>query len=146
MRCCKGEASAWNMQCDRCIPEFYTEPISVPLPHRTEPHWTWFGWLVRQQPLPSLMEWDWVHLVLRSLFGLLYQPQMTDDDDDCGAIGGMRIGKGNPSTRRNPVPVTLCPTKNPTRPNRDSNPGRRGRKPATNRHGPPAALICEPML
>jgi hypothetical protein len=35
--------------------------------------------------------------------GLLYQPRMIyddDDDDDYGAIGGMRIGKGNRSTRR----------------------------------------------
>jgi hypothetical protein len=49
-----------------------------------------------------------VHLVLRQLFGLLYQPHMTEDDDDCGAIGGMRIGSGNRSTRRKPTPVTLC--------------------------------------
>jgi hypothetical protein len=26
--------------------------------------------------------------------GLLYQPQMIDDGD-CGAIGGMKIGRGN---------------------------------------------------
>jgi hypothetical protein len=26
---------------------------------------------------------------------------------ECGAIGGMRIGKGNPSTRRKPVPVPI---------------------------------------
>jgi hypothetical protein len=26
--------------------------------------------------------------------GLLYQPQMTDDGD-CGAIGGMKIDRGN---------------------------------------------------
>jgi hypothetical protein len=45
-----------------------------------------------------LMGWDWVHLVLRPLFGLLYQPRMIDD---CGAIGGMRIRKGDWSTRRN---------------------------------------------
>jgi hypothetical protein len=29
--------------------------------------------------------------------GLLYQPQMIDDGD-CGAIGGMKIGKENRST------------------------------------------------
>jgi hypothetical protein len=40
--------------------------------------------------------------------GLLYQPQMVDDGD-CGAIGGMRIGRGNRSTRRNPAPAPLCP-------------------------------------
>jgi hypothetical protein len=43
--------------------------------------------------------WGWVHLVLRSLFGLLYQPQMIDDGD-CGATGAMRIGSGNRNTRR----------------------------------------------
>jgi hypothetical protein len=29
------------------------------------------------------------------------------DDDECGAVGGMRIGKGNRSTRRKPAPVPL---------------------------------------
>jgi hypothetical protein len=56
----------------------------------------------------SLMGWDWVHLVLRPLFGPLYQPQMIDYDD-CGAICGMRIGRGNWSTRRKATPVLLCP-------------------------------------
>jgi hypothetical protein len=31
------------------------------------------------------------------------------DDDECGAVGGMRIGKGNRSTCRKPAPVPLCP-------------------------------------
>jgi hypothetical protein len=43
--------------------------------------------------------WDWVHLVRRPLTGLLYQPRMIDDE--CGAVGGMRTGRGNRSTRRN---------------------------------------------
>jgi hypothetical protein len=34
--------------------------------------------------------------------GLLYQPQMLDDGE-CGAIGGMKVGRGNRSTRRRPV-------------------------------------------
>jgi hypothetical protein len=34
--------------------------------------------------------------------GLLYQPQMIDDGD-CGATGGMKICRGNRSTRRKPV-------------------------------------------
>jgi hypothetical protein len=42
--------------------------------------------------------------------GVLYQPQMTDDGD-CGAIGGMKIGRGNLSTRRKPAPLF---TTNPT--------------------------------
>jgi hypothetical protein len=54
------------------------------------------------------MGWDWVHLVCRPLIGLLYQPRMIDDDD-CEAIGGIKIDKGNRSTRRKPAPVPLCP-------------------------------------
>jgi hypothetical protein len=51
------------------------------------------------------VEWDWVHLVLRPL---LYQAQMIDEGD-CGAIGGMKTGRGNRSTRRKPAPAPLCP-------------------------------------
>jgi hypothetical protein len=43
--------------------------------------------------------------------GLLYQPRMMDDD--YGAVGGMRIGKGNRSTRIKPTPVPLCPPQIP---------------------------------
>jgi hypothetical protein len=50
---------------------------------------------------------DWVHLVYRSLLiDLLHQPRMIDDE--CEAVGGMRIGKGNRSTRRKPAPMPLC--------------------------------------
>jgi hypothetical protein len=59
-----------------------------------------------------LMGWDWVHLVLRPLFGLLYQPQMIDDDD-CRAVDGVRISRGDRSTRRKPAPVPLCPPQIP---------------------------------
>jgi hypothetical protein len=62
--------------------------------------------------------------------GLLYQPRMIDDDD-YGAVGGMRIGRGNRSTRRKPAPVQLYPPQIPH--DLGSNPGRRGGKPATNR-------------
>jgi hypothetical protein len=51
--------------------------------------------------------WDWVHLVRRPLSDLLYQPRMIDDD--CGAVGGMRIGRGNRSTQRIPAQLPLCP-------------------------------------
>jgi hypothetical protein len=40
--------------------------------------------------------------------GLLYQSQMIDDGD-CGAVGGIKIGRGNRSTQRKPAPVQLCP-------------------------------------
>jgi hypothetical protein len=50
-------------------------------------------------------------LVLRPLFGLLYQRRMIDDD--CGAVGGMRIGSRNRSTWRKPAPVPPCPPQIP---------------------------------
>jgi hypothetical protein len=55
--------------------------------------------------------WDWVHLVRRPLTGLLYQPRMADDE--CGAVGGMKIDNGNRSTLREPAPVPLCPPQIP---------------------------------
>jgi hypothetical protein len=64
--------------------------------------------------------------------GLLYQPQVIGDGD-CGAVGGMRIGRGNRSTRRNPAPVPLRAPQIPHDLTPGSNPGRRGGKPATNR-------------
>jgi hypothetical protein len=62
--------------------------------------------------------------------GLLYQPRMIDNDD-YGAVGGMRDGRGNRSTRRKPAPVPLCPPQIPH--DLGSNPGRLGGKTATNR-------------
>jgi hypothetical protein len=56
--------------------------------------------------------WDCVHLVRRQLFGLLYQSRIIDDDD-CGAVGGMRIGRGNLSTRRKPASASVCPPQIP---------------------------------
>jgi hypothetical protein len=44
--------------------------------------------------------------------GLLYQPRMIDDGD-CGAIGGMKIDRGNRSTLRKPAPAPLCPPQIP---------------------------------
>jgi hypothetical protein len=40
--------------------------------------------------------------------GLLYQPQMIDDGD-CWAIGGMKIGRGNRSTRGKSAPAPQIP-------------------------------------
>jgi hypothetical protein len=42
--------------------------------------------------------------------GLLDQPQIIDG---YGAVGGMRIGRGNRSTRRKPAPVPRCPPQIP---------------------------------
>jgi hypothetical protein len=44
--------------------------------------------------------------------GLLYQSQMVDDGD-CGAIGRMKAGRGNRSTRRKPTAASLCALKIP---------------------------------
>jgi hypothetical protein len=67
-----------------------------------------------------------------TISGLLYKPQMIDDGD-CGVIGGMKIGRGNQSTRRKPAQAPLCPTQIPHDQSRARTPGRRGGKPATNR-------------
>jgi hypothetical protein len=73
-----------------------------------------------------------IQKLLWATSGLLYQHQMIGEGD-CGAIGGMKIGKGNRSTRRKPVPAPLCPPQIPLDQTRDRKPGRRGGKPATNR-------------
>jgi hypothetical protein len=44
--------------------------------------------------------------------GLLYKSQMIDEGD-CGAVGGMKIGRGNRSTRRKIGPAPLCPPQIP---------------------------------
>jgi hypothetical protein len=67
-----------------------------------------------------------------SPLGLLYKPQMIGEGD-CGAIGRMKIGRGNRSTRRKPAPVPLCQPQIPHDQTRARTPGRRGGKPATNR-------------
>jgi hypothetical protein len=51
-------------------------------------------------------------MVRQPLFGLLYQPQMIDDDE-CGPVSGIRISRGNRSTWRKPAPVPLCPPQIP---------------------------------
>jgi hypothetical protein len=71
--------------------------------------------------------------------GLLYKPQMIDEDD-CGAIGGMKIGRGNRSTRRKPASAPLCPPQIPHDQTRVRTPDGRGGKPATNRLSYGAAL------
>jgi hypothetical protein len=44
--------------------------------------------------------------------GLLYKLQMIDEGD-CGVFGGIKIGRGNRSTRRKPTPAPLCPPQIP---------------------------------
>jgi hypothetical protein len=40
-------------------------------------------------------------------------------EGDCGAIGGMKVGRGNRSTRRKPAPAPLCPPQIPLDQTRD---------------------------
>jgi hypothetical protein len=47
-------------------------------------------------------------IVLRPFIGLLY-PTRDDEDDDCGATGGMNDWQGNGSTGRKPGLVRPCP-------------------------------------
>jgi hypothetical protein len=63
--------------------------------------------------------------------GLWYQPQMIGDGD-CGAIGGMKMGRWNRSTRRNRAPAPLCPPHIPHKQTR-ARTGGSGGKPETNR-------------
>jgi hypothetical protein len=51
-------------------------------------------------------------LGIAATIGLLYQPRKIGDGD-CGEIGGMKIGKGNRSTRRKPAPAPICPPQIP---------------------------------
>jgi hypothetical protein len=60
------------------------------------------------------------------------RPIVPAPGDYDGEIDGMIIGRGNRSIRRKPAPVPLCPPQTPHA-CPDVNPGRRGRKPATNR-------------
>jgi hypothetical protein len=53
------------------------------------------------------------------------------DDDEFGAVRGMRIDRGNKSTWRKPAPVPLSPPKIPH--DLRSNPGCHSEEPATNR-------------
>jgi hypothetical protein len=71
-----------------------------------------------------LVGWD-SPLGTAATTALLYQPQMIDEGD-CGAVGGMKIGRGNRSTRKKPCPNATLSTSNPTWPEPDSSPDRRG--------------------
>jgi hypothetical protein len=45
-------------------------------------------------------------------FWPIVQPQMIDEGD-CGAIGGIKTGRGNRSIRRKPAPAPFCPPQIP---------------------------------
>jgi hypothetical protein len=55
-----------------------------------------------------------------------------DDDDEFGAVGGMRIGRGKRSYLEKTYPSVTLFTTNPTLTDLGSNPDRRVGKPTTN--------------
>jgi hypothetical protein len=76
-------------------------------------------WSYFPSPFPSPF-WRWSgteSITAEAITGLLYQPRMIMDIDECGAAGG-KNGKGNRSTRRKPDPVPLCPPQIPHDPTR----------------------------
>jgi hypothetical protein len=64
-----------------------------------------------------LFQWFWARgrgcsgtesTITEATTGILYQPRMIMDEDECRAIGGM-LGRGNRNTRGKPAPAPLCP-------------------------------------
>jgi hypothetical protein len=61
----------------------------------------------------SFLGWSGTkYTITEASTGLLYQPGMMMDDDECGAVSGM-FGRGNQNTWRKPAPVPLCPPQIP---------------------------------
>jgi hypothetical protein len=92
---------SWCCLCE-CVISFGLREVSQtvvlgPHPRRFSCHFFIILSGVRLSPLGTVATTD-----------LLYQPQMIDDGD-CGAISGMKTGRGNRSTRRTPAPMPLCP-------------------------------------
>jgi hypothetical protein len=72
----------------------------------------WNFRLAQPDFLFSFLGWgETAHLVRRPLIGLLYQPRMIDDE--CGAVGGMRIGRGKPKYSEKTCPSATLSTRNP---------------------------------
>jgi hypothetical protein len=87
--------------------------------------------IVAERTFHFLVSWGGVRLSPLGTSATVRPIVPASDDDECGAVGGMRIGRGNRSTRRKPDPVQLCPPQIPH--GLTWNPGRRGGKPRTNR-------------
>jgi hypothetical protein len=58
-----------------------------------------------------LVSWGWVRLspLGTSATNWPIVPARMMDDDECGSVDGIRIGRGNRNTRRKSSPVPLCP-------------------------------------
>jgi hypothetical protein len=61
--------------------------------------------LIRLPPLPDFSNFlGWGETEFTSYVGHNWPVVPARDDDECGSVGGMRICRGNPSTRRKPAP------------------------------------------
>jgi hypothetical protein len=78
--------------------------------------WRWVVsftlWTLRQLVFFFLVSWGGVRLSPLGTSANIW-PIVPAPDDECGVVGGMRIGRGNRSTRRKPAPVPLCPPQIP---------------------------------
>jgi hypothetical protein len=54
-----------------------------------------------------------VHIGSTRHVGHYWPIELAPGDCDGGEFGGMKIGRGNRSTRRKPVPASLCPPQIP---------------------------------
>jgi hypothetical protein len=71
------------------------------------------SWL---RPKVSLVSWGRIRLCplgTSVTICLLYQPQKIGDDDECAEVGGIRICRGNRTTRRKPAPLSHFPPRIP---------------------------------
>jgi hypothetical protein len=73
---------------------------------------SWSGRRGEEKVFFSSVGWDLRHQVLRPLLAYCTAPDDIDEGD-CGRIGGMKIGRGNRSTRRKPAPAPFCPPQIP---------------------------------
>jgi hypothetical protein len=78
--------------------------------------WKYLSWLriffQNEHLLSKLVSFlVWSETASTLYVGLLYQPRTVDDE--CGAVGGIRIGRGKRNTRGKPAPVPLCPPQIP---------------------------------
>jgi hypothetical protein len=64
-------------------------------------------------PPPPFLGWSGTEsTITEATTGLLYQPPMMMDNDECAAIGGI-LGRGNRSIQRKHAPLPLCPPQIP---------------------------------
>jgi hypothetical protein len=86
--------------------------------------------------------WDRVQMLLRLLFGLLYQ--LRTKDDECEAV--VRISDGKLQYSKKTCPSAALPTTNPTWSDLGLNPGHPGGKSATNRLSYGTVPVQSPTL